>query len=668
MDLRLSHAALKRLFGEPVVFIADATAASRLKWIVGKKGAGALVIASAGGCLYLPGENAKVATLPLPGVPGGLVGVVGSTGLRSFYEALEARYLAAQTPDVPPFHALGLPLLGNAALGRFVAEALARNQKRMSGRTAMLERQLVTVREEAERAASRIEVARRMLEGVGYGSDYPVIEAAPGARTLGPAGDLDTTAFSQLLPVDLAGLTRVDVYLTAATGKPGDGILRLRITRAADGTCLAETLLPFKHVETGWAALALVPEQVLAYGDARLDIDWLTGAQGASVPLVSLSDAVPRRFGHDGRTVALRAWRGLTDPMLFGSRPSHGSVFSSHARMRLGPDILDAHRRPDSPKGVARNQDALEMPLQGGNWALIRFAGLVHAGTGCVEAHVRAKDAGLEVLLASVPHDADTDPGELAGEAHTIGEGETTSVCIRLDGQEGADILIAVRPADAGTASLMIEGLTLVSQLQDRTAPENDRTVSQRRAIWPVRFADVMASVVIPGGQKAMASLFKRTGITVVQFVEEAGYLQLHPTLEAPSAVGFVGLLTGETREIRAWVSNASERAPIFRFVIVVAPAGFAMSQDRVASLGDTIMENPAGEALHDDLTGAIWTSADLPGGAAAQLSLKGLEQANGALASREILLMTLPVEGTVGFGWCRWYSLDLISGAAEVS
>ncbi|WCL55123.1 DUF6212 domain-containing protein [Gimibacter soli] len=196
-------------------------------------------------------------------------------------------------------------------------------------------------------------------------------------------------------------------------------------------------------------------------------------------------------------------------------------------------------------------------------------------------------------------------------------------------------------------------GLGIFRRLDgDSEMPPASPAVMPVRRITPVRFAEVMDSVVIPGGREAMVAAHAKSGIMAVRFHEDAGFLQLHPAPDRPSCVAFTAVCPSAWMQITARIANASTAAPAYRFVLAHVPHGAG---------GDTVLMGRIAAAASEGgvVPDVIWAAEVLKGGDHGRLILS---QPAGRGAVGDIVCMALPTDGGVAYGWCRWHSLDIES------
>lgn len=202
--------------------------------------------------LHRPGADPAEATLPLPALPAGVLGVVAPDA------ATAAPILAAQGGA----DGIGTELASDAmaslpGIARWMAAALGRSM----AEAARLQHALVTLREEAEEIRTAM---AGLVQGVGHMPPPPPVlalaaepaSAEPSVIAV-PLGGEAPFALAQRLGTTLEGAAAVALCLAEAALAGRAAALRVRLIGAESGRAVAAWTIPGAALAPGWLMLDL---------------------------------------------------------------------------------------------------------------------------------------------------------------------------------------------------------------------------------------------------------------------------------------------------------------------------------------------------------------------------------------------------------------------------
>jgi len=270
------------------------------------------------GVIHGKGEAKYAAedTVPMPGAPPSLVGVICGKAEKKQVTTLVKILETHNIEITPPVLTLGWsPVFWQRYLCRqFINSFLFENVIRAQKTIAVYNRQLVQQRQAAELVQRQLEKARHMITGIGYDTRYVTVDLAPGTKTLGPGGTVDSQQYEQVLPVACAGLHGISIYVESLPQLTVSAYLSLSIKRLADSKVLLEHDIPVSNLTKGWNGFLPSQVELVSIGDSALQLAW----KNADGLLLALSRLESDRFG-DGekQTLALRVYQSLVDPITF---------------------------------------------------------------------------------------------------------------------------------------------------------------------------------------------------------------------------------------------------------------------------------------------------------------------------------------------------------------
>lgn len=195
--------------------------------------------------LHRPGEDPAEATLPLPGLPAGILAILAAAAAEEA-EALLALWQPGAAP--PVLAPAGLPALARL----LAAEAVARSVE-----AARLQRGMARLREEAEETRAAMAA---LLQATGHDAPPPpalVLSAEPSltARVQAAGGAL---RLGQALGTSLEGVSAVALHVAdAAIAAPERALLSIRLFGAESGRVRGAWTLPGAALRAGWLVLDL---------------------------------------------------------------------------------------------------------------------------------------------------------------------------------------------------------------------------------------------------------------------------------------------------------------------------------------------------------------------------------------------------------------------------
>ncbi|UTW56264.1 DUF6212 domain-containing protein [Kordiimonas sp. SCSIO 12610] len=214
----------------------------------------------------------------------------------------------------PPYHVDKLGLFGRK-LERKLLKCFVKFYREIKCDNTEARHALATLRLDYEKSQRKLDKAVRLAEGLGYSGYSLAYEVPVGKRTIGPDADLNVGCVSQHLPVDLAGLYGVELYVV----NPKDvGRLEITVLRTADSLFASHFIVDGKDLIHGWNLFELDYVRDDLVGEARLEIHWHDCDDKTN--LLALSDKKATRFGINSKasdldvtdTLSLRLWQGLT--------------------------------------------------------------------------------------------------------------------------------------------------------------------------------------------------------------------------------------------------------------------------------------------------------------------------------------------------------------------
>lgn len=345
-EIVLTRKALALLYSEPICLVVTANCYRSVAKAVHPDIK--MFVLEADGVVRCKGEKKYVAkdAVSLPGAPAGLFGIVCKKSEKQQISTLLKILKTHDVDAIPLVLTLGMaPTFWQRYRCRqfindFLLDHLISAQKSL----AMYSRQLVQQRQASELVQRQLEKARQMITGIGYDQRYVTVDLVPGTETVGPGGSVDLAKYEQVLPVACAGIQGVSFYVETLPEKTISAYLSLVIKRLADGKILLEHEIPVSNLTKGWNGFLPSQIELVSIGDAVLQLAW----KNADGLLLALSRLEADRFGDDvGRTLALRIYQSLVDPITFNESVQNADSISTYAPVEEAYLQMSAVSLPD---------------------------------------------------------------------------------------------------------------------------------------------------------------------------------------------------------------------------------------------------------------------------------------------------------------------------------
>jgi len=449
-EIVLTRKAAALLYASPVCLVAAASCYRQIAAVVHSEIK--TFVLEPDGTIRCKGEIKRdmADTIPLPGAPAGLFGIVVGQYDKQQTTALIDTLKVHDIEILPPVLTLAsAPTFWRRYLCRqfinsFLLDRFLGAQKNL----ASCNRQLVQQRQTSELLQMQLEKARHMISGVGYETRYVTVDLSPSNETLGPGGTIDVTEYQQVLPVSCAGINGVSLYVERLPEQVSTGHLIVSVKRIADSKVLLEQNIPVSGLVKGWNSLLPSEVQLASIGDTSLQVSWYN-ADGV---LLALSDVKTERFGTDkGQTLALRVYQSLIDPASFDNAPQIDSVLdipslaqSLQMKAMPLPDMSDnfsfyrgyeAHAQLEKSHGfpiatLNGETRVLQLhPVTEGLAATV-YKAAIPAGTvrvACEVATAHVQAPAFTYILAAIPSNADFNVGDcIEGMCERVKQNDTS--------------------------------------------------------------------------------------------------------------------------------------------------------------------------------------------------------------------------------------------------
>ncbi len=354
VDMKLTPKAFELFYAKPFVVLVGESVGSDLASFL-PTSCTVLSLAESG-TVYPIGEEDKADETSLKPVGIGL-------GFRAIIHTRKEEKAAAKWQYYADKQAPHSPVLSHIykkwrplALRRcqaFLLDMLLAESGQNTGNLGEAQKKLVHLRQRNEQLLLGMEKARRMMQGIGFGTESLVLELPPSLKKVGPNAigpdDICTSIFLQKIPVDASALVSLSLFFADDVKdhvSPEAGHMDIRLLGVADQAELAKLCIGYDHLVSGWNKLEISLPVERVVGDACLELSWHD--KGQLGPAVMLSSVLADRFGTEaGDTLALRLFNGLPateadfDEMLgrCGSAVEEGSI-------SVAPYILPAEIYP----------------------------------------------------------------------------------------------------------------------------------------------------------------------------------------------------------------------------------------------------------------------------------------------------------------------------------
>lgn len=671
----------------------------------------------ADGLVSLPSERLGAdRTLDPIGMPSGLFAIAYAKerAPAKSWAAYASEQKLHRMPDL-----VGVPSLGVMARMRFreyLTSYLSGQLAKANGDLSDRESRLANLRRKNEWLLLNLEMMRRVIQGAGYESRSVSLEVPPGAATVGPSGDQTMFQYAQRLPCDIVGLTAISLYFQAKEGVSADGNLCLRVVRAVDGAIVASATQPYRALaQGGWHTFELGQVVPRAFGAANLELAWQNATGGSSVNACLGAPDVDRFGDENGRSLAMRVFRGVVDPSDAACEDDQlGPYFPFQMRLhdlRESTTTLNHQGVADGGNGsdAGPGGDALSYCVSEG-WLETHLkaegaTGVVIKGaipTDSVSVQIQVQTAHpaappVVYFMAAVDPDLSTHEEGVAtlltdlaakvtktGATRDAGHAPDIGVhwCSRLTQANEVGYLHlelpekTTKPLDvyllvASTKNTADYGWCRWSNLrcnmdvfkpQQQVADLTEFRMAPHLRQVSQRFPDIAGRVQFLYGDVALKKLAAELGFTPFQISEESGAMQTHPLEGKVSAAVLAGGAPQSSLRVRAEVETAHEYAPEFIYLLAVLEPS---DEDRVAVVEKlaATLDPQRPETLTGEGNGVYWTSVKV--GARTRVPLE-LELANPLRQRSDIIFAALPAADSMAFGWCRWHILSVITSTSD--
>jgi len=331
LEMQIAPSAFGPFYGTPFSLLVGAEVYEHLADLL--PAAATVFILQEDGLICLPPsakdrDLASISPMQLEGMAFGLKAFIVGTNRSAEAGALIAYCKEQGMAVLPAVHEMpldkALRLPGSRSNHKtqataFLANVLAEHLKSMNGSLGTTQQQLATLRQRYERLWLSHEKAQRMIRGVGFNLRNICFSLTPGSASIGANNADPEQGYHQRLPVDLAGLAGIHLFVTKAAAKNTKGNLTVRIRRCADKALIGDHTVAYSVLAKGWAAFEFPDFIADTYGDGLLEVSW----SGEGGPLLALADVQADRYGDDGgQTLALRIEKGLKIPSLDAGKDS----------------------------------------------------------------------------------------------------------------------------------------------------------------------------------------------------------------------------------------------------------------------------------------------------------------------------------------------------------
>lgn len=696
----LSKSAFPLFYASNRVVIVSSTVAQALSTYQPLKDLEYLVL-SASGALLAPGEtedpSSHLAPVGAPiGVRALVVDEMAADGAHDWRD-----WIAAQTGREPPKVFVLADGSSLTDIYAAIAECMLADSKHTRAQSARTERDLVALRWDYEQSLITLEKARRIIRGAGFDTRYATMSVPVGEGAIGPdqhaTNPLAPHSVRYAMPCDAAGVVGISLHFSVGVAPSADGNIALTLRRSVDGHVLGRAKLDYAEVSDGWAFFDLEKPLAGSFGDCELTIEWSQQTAGTA-PTVSLSDMVQDPRGGETQSnllPAMQIWSGFTLGQLSHDTPlmPHGCDQKQAAFADLmafggsfGPSALDQedYYLP-SPSWVQTH-------LQAEGAVGLTIPEILPPTVSSIEVTVEtAHDAGPPALylVASydcnegLAHDALTDllasirSGDVERAGRNAELGISWSVELVTPGKRTRIMLPIPSAKNTGQPCGLACGV--VSATEDvaygwcrwhevRVAYEAETILpsvvrtqpAMLRRMRSVKFPEIGDQLEYLAGQAKLHQQTADLGFSPMIVAEDNGSLQTHPLLEDVSAALYRGGAMIGTTRVACDVETAHERSPDFRYILLLLPSSV---QDKYGAVQGLIDRQLSGDVPilsgQDDEIGAYFFARKL---SALDVKSVVIELEKPLTELHDIVVATVPMQGIVSYGWCRWLSLSISS------
>ncbi|MCF1504914.1 hypothetical protein L0F51_14265 [Afifella sp. H1R] len=578
----------------------------------------------------------------------------------------------------------------DAALLRFTHALLPAMSHRLAIQEEVLgrrESELAEMRQHAEWQQLQLRLGREMVEALGYSTRMLAYEVPAGDRTIGPGGDEEATSLVQRLPVDLAGINAVSLYVVTPKKTSGQIIVTLGPPDLRQSLARAE--IAATDLKAGWNDIVLEKAVGPIHGDGVLTVSFLRDAKVAA-PLLSLTDETTDRFGlidPDGAgSLALKIWKGLS-PEAFPAanraalRISRAPLDTAGLSRRLhyifgaAEEAILRQTSKGGPLSATDSNGQIGLRTLPGKIGGFRLADAISPGTLTVSVDLaRAADdvdEEIETAILAIPsqdlvlrdadelrqvveaifaQDAGTTANLPASLTRRLPKATRTTLRLTFAGptERPMDVVLALRNSSGVEIALSASHMEVekIEGLRSELEPPFARRIP---------FAELKSRMSYMFGDSEGRRASEGLGFSVFEISDVENFMQTHPLPDGLSGARGVGILPEGLVRVSARVMTSHRLGPDAEYGLFLIergageedPAAFARAMERFVEDGDT--------ARPDFVI------------ASAKVNTKPNERHDFAielqtpLAQPADLLCTIrSLSGHISFAWCRWYGLDL--------
>lgn len=694
LELKVSSAALKTLYGGGRSLIVDALVADTVSTLTGSRYH--VLHAHSDGRITVAGEAADSARLSLPGVPAGLCGFILLEGIKGIYAEWGGERLLAKGRAAYPVCLLGADRAGDQqAIATFLIDMQGELIEAVSGNASALEAQLVYLRQASERMMTSLTIAERIMDSVGYENIMPVATLMPGKATL--KLDVDGgDSFEQILPVDGLGLAALSLHVKDRA--KGNGQITLRLRRDFDGKILAEAGRGYAQLKAGWNMFRFEDIVTDVMGDLRLEILGRSERKG-DVPVFSMAATKADRFGSKGKgeSLALELFKNIFRPDIASQELEEYRAKSGTVSVKTCPGFFPdrvgfyggearlaaaAGEVRFAPLQLSVDYGWVQAHLASDGVTGITVAQQVHAADRGIALDVEVPETRAPFMLVravyvrtldnieSVVHGfaADTVDGThvLAHASTVLGGGAKHRFELTFDKGVDAEGFVVIyartldERVDNGWIRLKsVERLHRPKTLAPQSAAGTLASADQRWLVRALRPPELSGLVEFIEGAEMLESLSIQNGFSPLLLDENGGYLQTHPLRDRISGAVVPSLATAGTRKLIATAGTAHPAAPEFIYVLAVRPHSGTPLKALLDKVADAASDPAVQGGAQQVTDGAIWAARCLPATKQARIEL---EFADPLPVNHDVVFATLSIGGVNSYGWCRWTSIGLVS------
>jgi hypothetical protein len=531
--------------------------------------------------------------------------------------------------------------------------------------------ELSSMRLQMEWQQQSLATGRQMVSAIGYSTRVLSYEVPPGPGTVGRS----TGRGAQRLPVDAAGIVAVSLHVARKTAVRGNLVLSL--AHGSEGNVLARAEMPYRDLAPGWHDFILDEPLGAVHGDTFLDVAFHSTSDAG--PELSLGLEKSRRFGLGGpdarETLALRVWKGLPGTTFAAMVPvgqrirterMSASALASSMRYFFGAaeqTVVQQMIKGQSLYGVTSGGRPSLRTVPGIATGIL-FPSLVKANATAVRIRVTVKGesaAPIHVNLAVVnPHsDADLhslgrEPDRQAGliehghvvSGHDVPANEETVLSAGFARfEEALSIGLFVDRGNSTEAEIEVSGFEVDFEETGPAAGAFTRRLP---------FGELKSRTSYLFGDPEGARLSQSLGYPVLSISDTENVMQTHAVEGDVAGARATGVLPLGLVRVQARVHTGHAQGPRAEYTLLVVrqEAGSDRPDEFARNLRAFIMEKAATPDF-------VIASARTVIPTDVETTLR-LDLAEPLAAPADLLLVVRSVTDSIGFGWCRWYGLDM--------